>query len=101
MVGGMEPPKPAEYLKCCIIAVDTPYQIDCGLDGEHSPTGILKIGRVVWAKDPGKYVPDQRIAVYVEGIGLVYVASRVLRTHICHSLDGSSDPVYVLLACFS
>ncbi len=57
-----------------------PYQFeDNEFDGNYSPTGTLKMGRVVWAKEPQEQAPDYRISVYVEGIGLVFVASRLLR----------------------
>lgn len=64
----MQLPRPTE--------VDSPNSL---MDENHSPSGTLKIGRVVWSKNPQEQVPEQRISVYVEGIGLVLMASRLLR----------------------
>ncbi len=72
--------KPNDYRKCCIIIGDTPYQVEGGgSKGTHSATGVLKIGRVVWARLNEEHAPEQRTSVYAEGVGIVHVESRLLR----------------------
>jgi len=72
--------KSNEYRKCCVITGDTPYQVGEGeSQGIHSATGVLKMGRVVWAKNNEDQTPEKQTSVFAKGVGVILVQSSHLR----------------------
>lgn len=67
--------KPDCYRDVHVLSQPTPYQVNAGyLAGSHSGAGILPIGRVVWVQNSSiLQSPGLRVAVYAEGLGIVFL----------------------------
>lgn len=67
--------KPEGYRDVHILSKPTPYQVHAGCLAEnHSGAGILPIGRVVWVQHRSTtQAPGLRVAVYAEGLGMIFI----------------------------
>ncbi len=67
--------KPDCYRDVHILSQPTAYQVDAGyVAGNHADAGILPVGRVVWAQNSSIIQsPGLRVAVYAEGLGVVFL----------------------------
>ena len=73
--------RPLEYREECTILRHIHYQIEEGqLQGTHSSSGPLNIGRVVYLQHPLEECKDEGIvSAYIEGIGIVSIDPSCLR----------------------
>lgn len=73
---------PAKYNHSCIIMKDLPYDVtERPPDARLAPTGVLHTGRIVWLDhDLQNLLGKTEVRAYVDGIGLITVDPRSLRT---------------------
>ncbi len=67
--------KPDCFRDVHILSQPTAYQVDAGyVAGNYADAGILPVGRVVWAQNSSIILsPGLRVAVYAEGLGVVFL----------------------------
>jgi len=72
--------KPNDYRVACTIMKETPYRVaDGDLQEAQASEGMLQQGRVVWLKkNLGESSAEAQVSAYVEGIGLISVAPKIL-----------------------
>ena len=74
--------KPPEYREACTVIGDINYQVEEGqLQGTHSSSGSLNIGRVVYLQHSLEEIKDEAsVSAYIEGIGIVSLDPHCLST---------------------
>lgn len=74
--------KPTEYREQRTILHDTHYEVDEHFTkGPHAGSGTLTTGRVVWIENAAGFpAEDSTVTAFAEGIGVVAVEARNLRS---------------------
>jgi hypothetical protein len=73
--------RPPDFKTEYILTQSVPYECaEEGKKGTHASKGILHTGRVVWLpSDAAESGSQQRVSVYVDGIGIVSLEQRFIK----------------------